>query len=74
MSFFNGLISYICIWWVIFFMALPIGVKRDQNPELGNDPGAPQKTYLWHKLIITSLLSAILLWALNFYMELIKSV
>lgn len=59
----SGIVVFVMIWWVVFFMALPIGIDRDKHVERGNDPGAPQKSYLWRKLLGTTLVT-ILLWFL----------
>jgi predicted secreted protein len=66
MNFVTGVIVYACLWWVIFFMVLPIGVERDPKPQNGNDPGAPVKTHLKKKVLITSL-AALILWGLYGY-------
>lgn len=44
-------------WWVVFFMALPVGVKRDDNPKAGNDSGAPNNANVGKKAIITTLIA-----------------
>ena len=60
MSLFECFIIYIVIWWILFFISLPIGVKKSKNVELGHDSGAPEKTYLWKKFIIVSIITLIL--------------
>lgn len=47
------------VWWIIFFMVLPIGIKRDDNTNLGWDKGAPQESKIVKKIIITSCLSIV---------------
>ena len=66
MNLVTGVIVYACLWWVIFFMMLPIGVERDRAPQKGNDPGAPVKANLKKKVIITTLV-ALILWAVYGY-------
>lgn len=61
MSWFNGLVVYFCVWWVVFFMVLPWGVRRVENPEIGHEPGAPEKPMLWRKALITTAL-ALVVW------------
>jgi predicted secreted protein len=51
MALFECFVIYIVIWWVLFFIALPLGVKRSKNLLPGHDSGAPEKTYLWKKFI-----------------------
>ena len=59
MSLFEYFIIYIVIWWILFFISLPMGVKKSNNIEPGHDSGAPEKTYLWKKFIIVSILTLI---------------
>lgn len=66
MNFYNGLIAYVCIWWIVFFMTLPFGIQSPKEEVPGHDPGAPAKTYLWHKVVATTLISALLLLGLPY--------
>ena len=59
MSLFECFIVYIVIWWILFFISLPMGIKKIKNAEPGHDSGAPDKTYLWKKFIIVSILTLI---------------
>jgi predicted secreted protein len=63
----SGFLVYLCIWVVLFFMSLPIGVQRIENPDAGWDPGAPQKTRMGKKLLWTTLIS-IPLWGVSYYL------
>ena len=49
-----GIVVYILLWWWVFFMALPIGIQRNESAVAGHDTGAPKKTHLWLKFIATS--------------------
>ena len=60
MSTVSGIVVYILLWWWVFFMSLPFGVKRDDNVEHGNDIAAPQKTHLWKKTAATTVIAFIL--------------
>ena len=42
----ESLVIYIIFWWLVFFIALPFGVSRENDVIHGNDPGAPKKTLL----------------------------
>lgn len=53
-------VTYIMVWWVVFFMVAPFGIKRQENPEIGHDTGAPTNPMLPKKILITSLISAAL--------------
>ena len=59
MVLFEYFIIYIVIWWILFFISLPLGVKRSESLLPGQDTGAPEKTYLWKKFTIVSLISLI---------------
>ena len=56
----SGIVVYICIWWVIIFCVLPIGVSRsDVGPEEGL-AGAPKDAKIKQKFIATTLISAMI--------------
>ena len=60
----GAFIVYICIWWIVFFSILPIGIKS-QNIEFkddlrGNDPGAPKNPRIIKKFLITTLITSII--------------
>ena len=42
-------------------------MKREDNPEAGHDPGAPQKTHLWAKVGVTTVISG-LLWGVAYWL------
>ncbi len=58
---FTAIAIYIMIWWVAFFVFLPLWnrtpVEEGQEVIKGNDPGAPITHNLWKKVRINSLLS-----------------
>ncbi|MCT4635024.1 MAG: DUF1467 family protein [Rickettsiales bacterium] len=55
------LISYIvvftCLWWIIFYMALPFGIKTIAPTKLGHDSGAPRKPNIGLKVAITTIIT-----------------
>jgi len=59
MSWVTGLMVYLVIWWTILFAVLPLGVRRVENPGLGQDHGAPEAPRLLRKAIITSVVAAV---------------
>jgi predicted secreted protein len=61
----TGIAVYVCIWWVVIFAVLPWGVRPQQAPRPGFDPGAPENPALWKRFVATTLISA-LLW-LGYY-------
>ncbi len=56
----NSLAIYLILWWLVLFLVLPFGVKKDQSIISGNDPGAPKETFLKKKIILTSIISLFL--------------
>ncbi|OUS15017.1 hypothetical protein A9Q97_03095 [Rhodospirillales bacterium 47_12_T64] len=66
MNWVTGILVYVVIWWLIFFMALPFGVKPVENPEVGNEPSAPANPMLGRKALITSAVSAVL-WGVAYF-------
>ena len=64
----TGIMVYLVIWWTVLFAVLPLGVKRVANPGRGQDRGAPERPDLKRKVIITSLVSAVL-WLAFFMLQ-----
>ena len=54
------LVIYLILWWLVFFVMLPFGIERDQDVSFGNDPGAPKKSLVKKKAIISSFVTLIL--------------
>jgi predicted secreted protein len=53
---------YFVIWWITLFLTLPFGVRsqhEDGEGAPGTDPGAPIATRMGHKLIWTTVISAV---------------
>ncbi len=64
MSIFTNVLIFILIWWILFFIILPINIKVSNITEIGHAKSAPNKPLLLIKFIITSLLSCIILFFL----------
>lgn len=60
MNFVSFIVVFLLAWWITLFAVLPWGVKRDMEPETGNEPGAPRHPDLKRKFIITTFLAAII--------------
>ena len=67
MNWIGSFFIYIVVWWVVLFAVLPWGVQREENPELGHDPGAPAVTHLKKKLIATTLITFVL-WGIGVFL------
>lgn len=66
MAIYSLVAIYFIIWWLVIFMILPIGIRtqaEEGDVTLGTTPSAPMRPMLLKKAIITSIVSAILLFA-----------
>ena len=56
---------YFVIWWTVLFAVLPFGVRNPseagEKVERGNDAGAPVSLHWGKKILVTSVVAAILL-------------
>ncbi|GEQ96706.1 hypothetical protein JCM17844_03430 [Iodidimonas gelatinilytica] len=70
MSIVTGLLVYLVLWWLIFFMVLPWGVQSQEESNEDVVPGTPEsapiKPMIWRKVAATSVIAA-LLWGV-FYL------
>ena len=64
MSLTGSIVIYICIWWIIFFASLPIGIshknKKFEDTIAGADPGAPKNPNILKKFLYTTLITSII--------------
>ncbi|MFI4987292.1 MAG: DUF1467 family protein [Alphaproteobacteria bacterium] len=67
MTWFEGLVSFVIIWWLVLFMVLPWGVRIPDAVEEGHATSAPVRPRLWLKALVTTGI-AILLWAVAFWL------
>ena len=58
MDFVSGLVVYILLWWWVFLMSLPFGVRLPAEPEQGHATSAPTKPMLWRKIAATTLIAS----------------
>lgn len=70
MTWTSAIVIYVITWWLVFFMALPFGVKPPHEvgatAEPGHDGGAPTKTHLWKKALATTLIAAVF-WGIAYW-------
>lgn len=59
MGWLAGIFVYALIWWLTLFAVLPWGVRREESPQVGHDPGAPANPNLWKKLLATTIVAGI---------------
>lgn len=60
MDIMSGIVIYVTLWWITLFTLLPFGAHSVESPERGHDHGAPKKSYLKIKLLLTTLIAALL--------------
>ena len=63
MSITGGIIIYVNLWMIIFFMVLPFGITNQIDStdyQKGTDPGAPVKSRIKKKILITTLISTVI--------------
>ena len=66
MYLFTNFLLLIVIWWVIFFITLPINISVPEKVNRGFATSAPKKTYIGLKILITSAISFIIMLLLMF--------
>lgn len=57
MSWVSGAVVFVCLWWVVLFTVLPIGIRGQHETdavEWGTDPGAPTRSHMGRRLLITT--------------------
>jgi predicted secreted protein len=60
MNWFTGVVLYVLIWWTALFAVLPIGTRPvEEADEATGWRGAPQKPQLLRKVVITTLVAAV---------------
>ena len=60
MDFVSGLVVYILLWWWVFLMSLPFGVRPPAEIVQGHATSAPAKPMLWLKMAASTLIAAAL--------------
>ena len=60
MSIASFIVVYVILWWLVFIMALPWGVRRAGDNDEGHDPGAPANPRLLLKAAVTTVIAGIL--------------
>ena len=64
MSIPSSIAIYFIIWWICLFVVLPFGVRNAHETglavEAGNEHGAPVHPMIGRKVVVTTILAAIL--------------
>lgn len=56
----SGVVVYILLWWWVFLMTLPFGVKSPEIIETGHATSAPERPLIWRKVGVATIIAAIL--------------
>ena len=56
----SGVVVYILLWWWVFLMTLPFGVKSPETIETGHATSAPERPLIWRKVAVATIIAAIL--------------
>lgn len=71
MTWYSGVLVYIILWWLVFFMSLPIGARSyheaGETTESGNVESAPMKPRLWLKTGLSTLIAGVV-WLAVWYL------
>jgi predicted secreted protein len=61
MNWFSGVVLYILIWMLTLFAVLPIGTTPQADADAATGwRGAPSQVSMWRKVLITTIVAAIL--------------
>ncbi|MBI3505694.1 MAG: DUF1467 family protein [Proteobacteria bacterium] len=67
---FTLLATYVIVWWIVLFMALPVGIRPNAGPDVrGQMKGAPEKPMMLKKIVWTSIIAAVLTAGIGFASE-----
>jgi len=61
MYLFTNFILFLLIWWIVFFITLPLNISIPDKPEEGHATSAPKKTHIGLKIVLTSIISMIIM-------------
>ena len=61
----SGTVVYLLMWWWVFLMRLPFGVRTVEDPAAGHAPSAPARPMLWRKMAATTVIAAVLTAIIN---------
>jgi predicted secreted protein len=60
MTWVQGIVAYVVIWWVVIFAVLPFGIRPVEAGDIGHAAGAPANPRLWFKAGVTTIVAAVL--------------
>lgn len=60
MGFVTGMLVYVIAWWMIFFIALPIGIQSQSEAGEPVEPGTPESAPAKPRLLLKALVASVL--------------
>ena len=60
MTWVQGIVAYIVIWWLVIFAVLPFGIRPSAEDDPGYAAGAPANPRLWLKAGVTTAIAAVI--------------
>ena len=63
----GALVTFVVVWWLVFFMVLPFGAAPEEHPQPGNVESAPARPRLLLKALITTVLAALATWGIAWF-------
>ena len=53
----GAIVTFVMVWWLFFFMALPFGAAPEEAPQAGNVESAPARPRLLLKAAVATVLA-----------------
>lgn len=60
MSAFDAMVIFAVLWWLVFFILLPVGVRVPEEQEAGHASSAPSMPRIKQKMLWTTLIALVL--------------
>ena len=65
----GAIVTFVTVWWLFFFMALPFGVAPEKHPLPGHVESAPTRPRLLRKALIATVLALIATWVIAWFVD-----
>ena len=73
MTWFSAALVFVVVWWLVFFMGLPIGARSyheaGEDVDVGNVPSAPMRPRVWLKAVISTAVAFVLTIGIYFLVD-----
>ena len=60
MNWFTGTAVFVLVWFLVFLVALPWGVRLADAPESGHEAGAPANPRIGLKILLTTIIACVI--------------